>query len=266
MWKKMVWPTIRASLFLLFVSLIPGMGTADEGKGRTIAETMRSREKGFINFEARMRMVLISVSGKETERRLRVKTREVENDGDQTVAIFDAPADVKGTVFLTHTHIDTDDDQWLYLPSLKRVKRIAPNNKTAPFMGSEFSYEDLASTEVDKYTYDYVGDEDFEGKACFVLERMPKDTHSGYGKERVWVEKERYLALKIDYYSRKGEKLKTLVSNRFDQYLDEYWKAHEMRMENHFSGKSTVLYWDEFEFRGTFHDADFNPAGMERIR
>jgi outer membrane lipoprotein-sorting protein len=112
---------------------------ADTDHGLQIAKAMKEADRGFGNFTATMEMTLIDSGGKEALRRVRVKVLEVSDDGDKSLAIFDAPADVKGTVFLSHTHIANPDDQWLYLPSLKRVKRIAPANKTAPFMGSEFS-------------------------------------------------------------------------------------------------------------------------------
>jgi len=226
---------------------------------------MKAREKGFDNYTADMKMVLISVTGKETIRELHVMTREVEGDGDQSLAIFDSPADVKGTGFLTHTHISRDDDQWLYLPSLKRVKRISASNKTAPFMGSEFSYEDLTSYEVDNYTYKYIGDTKLDGVDCFLLDRYPVNEHSGYARQHVWVEKARYLALQSEFYNRKNEKLKTLHAGKFRQYLDRFWFAHEMKMQNHISGKSSVLHWQNYRFRQSLRAADFNPDGLKRV-
>lgn len=238
----------------------------DTSRGLEIARMMKERERGFENYTAEMNMVLISVSGKERVRRLRVKTREVKDDGDQSLAIFDAPGDVRGTAFLSHTHITRDDDQWLYLPSLKRVKRISPGNKTAPFMGSEFSYEDLGSVEVEKYTYIYVRDEVLNGADCFVIDRFPVDKHSGYSRQRVWVEKKRYLALKVDYFNRREEIHKTLFSSNFKLYMDRFWRAHDMRMQNHISRKSSVLYWQQFQFRQPLNPADFHPNSLKRIR
>ncbi len=239
---------------------------ADVQKGLEIAREMKARESGFGNYIADMKMVLISVAGKETVRQLHVRTREVANDGNQSLAIFDSPADVKGTGFLTHTHINRDDDQWLYLPSLKRVKRISPSNKTAPFMGSEFSYEDLTSYEVENYTYQYIGEEKLDGVDCYLLDRFPVNEYSGYSRQRVWVEKGRYLALKLDYYNKKNKKIKTLRSGKFSKYLEKYWFANEMKMQNHISGKSSILFWGNYRFRLPLRAADFNPGSLTRIR
>lgn len=255
-------------LLAIFLSLYFGHapGYADTDRGLEIARTMRERDRGFENFTADMEMTLIGASGKRSLRRLRVKVLEVANDGDKNLAIFDAPADVKGTAFLSHTHIRNPDDQWLYLPSLRRVKRIAPANKTAPFMGSEFSYEDLASPEVEKYTYKYIGDDTVAGQPAFLLERYPVDKHSGYNRQLVWVEQNRYIALKTVFYDRRGEKFKTLISKQFRLYLDRYWRATEMDMENHLSGKRTELRWLNYQFRQNISEQDFRPSSLQRIR
>ena len=239
---------------------------ADTDRGLQIARTMRERERGFDNFTADMEMVLISTSGKKSLRRLRVKVLEVLDDGDKNLAIFDAPADVKGAAFLSHTHIRKADDLWLYLPSLKRVKRIASANKTAPFMGSEFSYEDLASPEVEKYTYKYVGEGVAGSQPSFLLERYPEDKHSGYSRQLVWVEQDRYVALKIEFYDRRGEKFKTLVSSGFKQYLNRYWRPTDMDMENHRSAKRSVLRWSNYQFRQNVKAQDFEPSRLSRMR
>lgn len=239
---------------------------ADAERGLQIAKTMRERERGFDNFTADMEMVLISASGKTSLRRLGVRVLEVKDDGDKNLAIFDTPADVKGAAFLSHTHIRKADDQWIYLPSLKRVKRIASANKTAPFMGSEFSYEDLASPEVEKYTYKYVGEGTVGSQASFLLERYPVDKHSGYSRQLVWVERDRYIALKIEFYDRRGEKFKTLVSSGFKQYLGRYWRASDMDMENHRSGKRSVLRWSNYQFHQNIKARDFEPSRLPRIR
>lgn len=246
----------------------PSMSLAQStaARGLEIARTMKQRDRGFDNYTAELKMVLIDTAGKETLRRLRVKTLEVANDGDKSLAIFDAPADVKGTAFLTHTHLTEPDDQWLYLPALKRVKRIAPANKTAPFMGSEFAYEDLASQEVEKYAHDYLGDDNFDGQASFKLARFPVDPNSGYSRQVVWVDQQRYVALKTEFYDRRQEKLKTLVASDYQQYLGRYWRAGVMRMDNHQTGKSTVLYWMKYRFRQDLDEQDFLPSSLTRIR
>ena len=128
---------------------------ASPEKGLEIAIEADRRDKGFGDTTAQITMILMDKYGQSTERAIRNRTFEGDNQGDKSLVIFDSPGDVRGTAFLSNTKKADSDDQWLYLPALKRVKRIASSNKAGPFMGSEFSYEDIASQEVEKYTYNY---------------------------------------------------------------------------------------------------------------
>lgn len=214
-----------------------------------------------------MRMTLRNKHGQESLRLIRVRTLEVVDDGDKSLTIFDNPRDVKGTAFLTFSHKTGDDDQWLYLPALKRVKRISARNKSGSFMGSEFAYEDISSQEVEKYTYKWIRDETHEGLECFVFERYPVDKkNSGYTRQVVWLDKDEYRVLKIDFFDRKDSLLKTFTATDYHQYLDKYWRAYEMNMVNHQNGKSTRLEWSEFEFRVGLTDKDFNKNSLKRVR
>lgn len=174
-------------LALLMVTPLPQAATAEE-KGLAIAVEMDERDKGWVDQQASLVMVLRNKHGQESTRRIRVKSLEVEADGDKSLTIFDSPPDVKGTAFLSFSHALKADDQWLYLPALKRVKRISSANKSGPFMGSEFAYEDLASQEVEKYSYRWLRDELLEDRKTMVIERIPRYEHSGYTRQIVWVD------------------------------------------------------------------------------
>jgi len=255
---------ILAGLWLISLPALSAE-TPDE-KGLAIAREADRRDDGFGDFTAQMEMILRNRQGDESIRRLRISTLEVKGDGDKGLSVFDEPADVRGTALLTFTHKVGEDDQWLFLPALKRVKRIASSNKSGPFMGSEFAYEDVASQEVEKYTYRYLRDETLEGKPCFVLERIPVDKHSGYTRQHVWIDQVEYRPWKVDYYDRKGSLLKTLVWRGYHQYLNKYWRADEMFMQNHQNGKSTLLKWTKYHFRAGLKDSDFNEASLKRAR
>ena len=213
-----------------------------------------------------MKMILRNAQGNESVRELRSRFLEQENDGDKSLVIFDHPRDVKGTAFLTFSHIDGDDDQWLYLPALKRVKRISSSNKSGPFMGSEFAYEDLSSQEVAEYTYKFLREEDFNGEKTFVIERVPTHPKSGYTRQEVWIDQAEYRTLKVVYYDRKGDLLKTMIQSDFSQFLDRYWRPAKMTVENHQTGKSTELVWSEYQFQNGYTDNDFDRAGLARAR
>ncbi len=136
---------------LTIVLFLPPLPAASiEERGRQIAAEWDRRDTGWKNMTASLQMLLRNRHGQESTRQLRNKSLEMDGDGDKLLVMFDHPRDVKGTNFLSFTHVTGPDDQWLYLPALKRIKRIASNNKSGPFMGSEFAYEDLASQEVEK--------------------------------------------------------------------------------------------------------------------
>ena len=231
-----------------------------------IATEADNRDTGFGNYTSDIKMVLKNKQGQESVRVIRSKTLEVEGDGDKGLTIFDKPADVKGTALLSFTHKEGADDQWLYLPALKRVKRISSNNKSGPFMGSEFAYEDITSQEIEKYTYKYIRDDKFDGTDVFIFERYPVDKKSGYTRQIVWMDKAEYKERKIEYFDRKNAKLKTLVLNDYKQYENKYWRAHDMYMENHQTGKSTRLLQSNYKFNAGLSERDFNKNSLQRAR
>jgi outer membrane lipoprotein-sorting protein len=215
-----------------------------EVKGLDIAKEADRRDTGFEDFTADLLMILKNKHGQKSVRKIRGRTLEVIDDGDKGLTIFDNPRDVKGTAFLTFSHKKGDDDQWLYLPALKRVKRISSRNKSGSFMGSEFAYEDISSQEIDKYTYRWIRDEVLNNRECFVVERYPVDKkNSGYTRQVAWIDKQEYRQWKVEYYDRKNALLKTLTFKGYQIYLGKYWRADQMNMINHQNGKSTQLVW-----------------------
>lgn len=251
-----------------FLHIVAGTVLAEtsEQQGLAIAIEADKRTNGFGDFTADLKMILRNKQGEESTRQIRSRNLEVENDGDKILTIFDQPRDIKGTALLTFTHKIDSDDQWLYLPALKRVKRISSNNKSGPFMGSEFAYEDISSQEVEKYTYKYLHDESVDGEEMFVYERYPVDKKSGYKRQRVWLDKSEYRDRKIVYYDRKDSLLKTLTFSKYEQYLNKFWKAGGMNMINHQTGKSTKLIWTDFQFRTGLSDREFDRNSLKRAK
>ena len=238
--------------------------------GLEIVTEYKDRDQGFIDLTVDMEMILINSRGQESKRNLRAKFLEVNDDsiGEKRLLIFDNPRDVKGTVILTATAKTKSDDQWLYLPSVKRVKRITSNNKTGPFMGSEFSYEDLGSFELEKYTYKYIQKEKCElnDGQCYLVERFPLDKDSGYTRQIIWIDEEQYRLLKVEYYDRKDELLKTLNLSDYQQYNDKYWRAGSMVMDNIQTNKKTILNWSDYKFGVGISRNDFLPNRLSEFR
>ncbi len=252
-------------VILSFISNSAYALTAEE-KGLEIITELNKRDTGFADSKATLKMRLTNRAGDESIRLLKMKTLEVTGDGDKTLIIFSSPRDIKGTAFLSFTHALVADEQWLYLPALKRVKRISSSNKSGPFLGSEYAFEDLTSFEVAKYDYKYLRDEVVEGITCFVIELFPKYEHSGYTRQIVWVDQDRYIVIKVDYYDRKKSLLKTQLFKDYQQYLNQYWRAGEQLMTNFQNGKSTALLWENYQFGLGLTERDFDKNTLKRAR
>jgi outer membrane lipoprotein-sorting protein len=230
-------------------------------RGLGIAREADRRDSGWRSTVVDVRMTLANAHGQTSERRMRSAMLEVSDDGDRTLVVFDEPADVKGSAVLTYSHASDDDDQWLYLPAVRRVKRIASSNKAGPFMGSEFAFEDLASQEVERYTYRLVGEDTLDGLPAFVVERDPVDPKSGYTRQRVWYDQQHYRPLRIDYYDRKDALLKTLTYERYQAY-GAFWRARAQLMVNHQTGKRTRVEFGEFRVNAGLTPTDFEVARL----
>jgi hypothetical protein len=236
------WPLLLATALLSTTAL----AETPEEKGLRLAKEADARDAGFGDYVADMKMVLRNRAGDESVRQIRISILEVAGDGDKSLSLFDEPADVKGTAML---------------------KRIASRNKSGPFMGSEFAYEDLGSQEIEKYTYKHLGDEACgDGWQCWVIERTPAYEYSGYSRQVVWMEKDHYRLVKADFYDRKGDLLKTLDWSGYEEYAGRHWRPAKMFMQNHQTGKSTLLEWSNYRFKTGLDDGDFNKNALARLR
>ena len=255
-----------ALVFTLMACSFGSYAQSAEDKGLEIAKQRKLRDSGWGDSTGNMSMILRNAQGEEVERKIRLKSLEVMDDGDKGLTIFDQPLDVKGTAFLNFSHATEPDDQWMYLPKLRKVKRIRSRNKSGPFMGSEFSFEDMSSFEIEKYKFKYLRDETFKGQASFVLEQVPTDKNSGYTKQIVWVDKKHYRALKIEFYDRKSSLLKTLVNYEFKLYLNKYWRPLRVEMFNEQNAKSTDFVTHQLTFNTGLTARHFNKGTLKNVR
>ncbi len=251
---------IIIALILGSISIVTAQNP--EQKGLEIAQAANKADEGFGSLEVNLKMTLKNKNGQVSEREITNKILEQIEDGDKSLVAFNTPRDVKGTATLTFTHKVGSDDQWLYLPSIKRVKRISSSNKSGPFMGSEFAFEDLSSDEVEKYKYKFIEEKD----GFLVVEQDPIDPKSGYTRRVVsYNESKGYRVEKIEFYDRKNELLKTLVHSNYKQYNNKYWRSGTMVMTNHQNGKETTLLFSEYNFGIELSDEDFTENALKRI-
>ena len=261
---------IPAMALLLALGVTPAWAIDAEqealAKGLEIAQERKRRDMGWQDAEAAMVMLLRNRYGTTSEREMRVMTLEVQDDGDKSLIVFDTPRDINGTALLTYAHVVGADDQWLFMPALKRVKRIASKNKSGPFVGSDFAYEDMVSFEVSKFTHRFLRDETLEGIDYFVVEQVPLDGLSGYTRQVLWLDQEHLRVMRAEFYDKKSAVVKELVLSDYQQHLEHYWRAHQLQMKNMQTGSETTLTVNSMRFKTGLSDSDFSRSSLKRIR
>ncbi|WP_353777257.1 outer membrane lipoprotein-sorting protein [Winogradskyella sp. 3972H.M.0a.05] len=248
--------------FIIALSTALGINAQSaEERGLEVAKAAEQADLGFGSSTVNLKMILKNKNGQTSERLLTTKTLELTEDGDKSLIVFNSPKDVKGTSTLTFTHKVGSDDQWLFLPSIKRVKRISSNNKSGPFVGSEFAYEDLSSQEVEKYTYKFLE----EKGDLLIVEQDPVDPKSGYTRRIVTYNKNKgYRIEKAEFYDRKNALLKTLTYSDYKLYKNKFWRASTFTMVNHQSNKETILQFSDYDFDVALTDEDFTQVALKR--
>lgn len=252
-------------LLFIFTSFFNQAEVNVAEKGYAIAKKLDTRDLGFQDSSSELSMILKDTNGAESVRDLNVQTLENPNGGNKTLIKFTFPVDIQGTALLTHPKNAENDEQWLFLPVVKRVKRISSRNKSGAFMGSEFSFEDMTSKSIDDFNYRYITTEDCaSNRRCDVLERIPKDKHSGYSKQVIWVDLADTIVHKIEFYDRKKALYKVLTASDFKLYENKYWRAHNVEMVNVQTGKETTLAYKSFSFTTGLADSDFHRSVLQR--
>ena len=211
--------------------------------GEEVAKRAYEKISGYQSSISKTTMVLENAQGDKNIRKLEMKKLEGKN-GDRSLLIFLYPNDLKGTKLLNYEVIGGDDKQWLYLPTLKRVKRISSRNKSGSFMASEFSYEDISSQNYKNYTYP----EDAkiitkDGIEYFEVLRVSKDKHSGYSKQIIYVDTKENLARFGEYFDKQNRLLKKIS---FQNYvlLNGVYRVHKIVIKNVQNQKKSALTWD----------------------
>ncbi len=251
-------PAHAASLKELVAS-----GTPEE-KGKAIAVELGARNAGYKDLGGQVDMVLTDASGGEARRSfsLKVLERASATEGDKSLIVFDAPADVKGTAVLSHASPEGEDEQWLFLPSARRTKRISASNRTGAFAGSEFSFEDLTGNDARKYAWKYVGEEKCGDADCVTVEATPKDASSAYSKRVLHIDSKELRISSIDFFDRRGEKFKTLTYDEYKKLNDRFWRSQRWAMKNLQTGKGTTIRFVSMKLETGLTVADFAPGKL----
>ncbi len=228
-------PGVINKIFLLAtlmfsLGLLSSQNALAQRIGQEIMEKVYHNPSGD-DMQGDLTMTLINRQG---ERRVRELRQYIKDDGEveKRIMFFLSPADVKGTSFMNWSYTDgSDDDQWIYLPALKRIRRISSDGKSDYFMGSDFTYDDLGERHPDEDNHELTGEETIDGRECWVVESTPKESDYMYSKTVTWVMKDNLLGLKREFYDERGRHLKTLQIKDYDQ-IDGFWTILETEMKN----------------------------------
>jgi outer membrane lipoprotein-sorting protein len=263
-WKKEI-PAFLAAVLLM--TIVYAAQANEDNRGFEIAARSDRTDIGFGDSEVELQMVLRNAAGQESTRALRIATLEKPDEtvGDKSLVVFDTPRDIEGTALLSHAKILDPDDQWLYLPALKRVKRISSSNKSGPFVGSEFAFEDFTAIELNKFDYTYAGEVPCGDRTCDVLERTPRYENSGYTRQVSWVDQTDFQIRKVEFYDRRGDLLKVLELNDYRDY-NGFWRAHKLSMSNVQTNKQTDLIYGDYTFDTGLAENDFVKGRLSRLR
>ncbi|MDA3905021.1 MAG: outer membrane lipoprotein-sorting protein [Bacteroidales bacterium] len=211
--------------------------------GRQIIEKLYNRPTP-LNQTSTLTMTLINKSGETRVRTIKQNTKDF-GEVEKNIMFFITPADVKNTSFMNWTYSDDtkSDDQWIYLPALKKTKRISSESKSDYFMGSDFTYDDLGDRKIEDDTHKLLGKETVDGKECYIVESVSKDLDYMYSKTVTWVVKDHFIELKKEFYDEDGEKLKVQQIKEYGDFDGIYIKILE-EMVNVQDNHRTSLFFE----------------------
>lgn len=232
--------------------------------GRDIMVMVDERPNGE-DRKTLLHMVLINKRGRRRERTLLSYSKDYGKDSKQLM-YFQKPADVKGTGFLSWEYDDPkrDDDRWLYMPALRKVRRISGKSRNEYFMGTDFTYDDMGDRNVDEDEHKLIREEKIDGFDCWVVESIPKDKDDMYTKKVIWVRKDALVVIKVEYFDKDGLMKILRVSNIKKQ--DGFWTAFRMEMDNIQERHKTQMMMQEVHYNVGLKDNLFRVSTLERAK
>ena len=225
---------------------------------------MDRRSHGFEDFQAKLDMRIHDADGRVRVREMDVRGLESE-EGDRTIMVLRRPADLSGTAFLSVLQGEGRRAQWIYLPAARRRRRIGGSQTDDSFLGSHFTYGDMAPPSIAGFSYRWVRDEDVLGHSGAVVERCPSSCTQGAKRELLWIDTDRYLLHRVDYFDSDGVHDRTLLITGHE-LVDGFWRAMHMEMAEVEDGGKTVLDWSELRLGVGLRERDFDPARLGEVR
>ena len=210
-------------------------------------------------------MTLINKHGRERKRKVESFSRDYDKD-KKSVMIFKEPADVRDTIFLSWEYDDLgrDDDKWLYVPAMKKVRRISGATKREYFMGTDFTYDDMGNRKVDADRHRLLGEEKVMGFDCWQVESVPYDQDDIYTKLLLWVDKVSYVPVRIEFYDKDGL-LKVYTAEDLRRQ-DGIWFVFRAQMDNVSRSHKTIMETSNLRLNTGLKDELFRVATIQRGR
>ena len=247
--------------FVSFSLANPQSAPDDELKGRDIMLMSKDREKAKTS-SYKIEMTLINSRGSMRVREVSAYKKDY-GDDEKSVMVFLKPADVKGVGYLSisYNKAGKNDDRWLYMPSLKKSRRITGSSSGDDFMGTDFTYDDMSGHEVEDYEHTREKDENIGGKMCWSVTSVPK-VKSNYSKYISWIEKESRIPIKAEFYDKQGRLLKVMEVQSLKK-IDGFWTIEKVQMENVQKKHKTVIETRKIEYNKDVKDDLFRVSTLE---
>jgi hypothetical protein len=212
-------------------------------------------------------MIIKAKDGSETRRVMDQYSKDDARGNKRSVIVFQDPASVKGTRFLTMENSGKEDDRWIFLPSLGRVRRIAASEGSGSFMGTDFSYDDISSANrnADLDNHKLLREENLNGRSCYVIESVPKDSSYQYSRMIQWIDRETRVNYRVELYDKRSTHVKTLESMDFKDVQGRL-TAHLTRMSTLAAGTSTDLRSDIVKYDDPIPETVFTTTYLETGR
>jgi len=213
-------------------------------------------------------VTLIDKNGKTRNREIASYTMK-DGTTDKTVLVFKTPRDVAGISYLTYDYPDkadgstVDSDSWIYLPAMKKVRRVSGSSKDDDFQGTDFTYDDLGTRSLSKDNFAILGEEKVNGVDCWILEAKAKDPKAKVSRRVTWVDKKTYVVQKGEYYDKQNKLQKTLTCENIKQ-VKGYWTTQKMTMTNVQSNHKTVYEIKDLKYDEKVNESYFTVSALER--
>ena len=266
--------SLMSSFILIFCFVCSIAATAAELSALEVMQGVDDRYAGDSAI-AEYTMVLIDRRDRRRVRNLRIYSKDFGRDS-KALSYFESPADIRGTSYLNFDwdDPDRDDDSWLYLPSLQRVKRLATGDRSDSFLGSDFTYADINGFEIDWYDYRFITESEMvDGQDCWVIEVTPKpefrqraEDETGYSKMQTWIRKDNFVQARGQVWELRGNRVKFFTSSEIEQ-IDGVWTVKRLQVVTTRNGRqehASVLQLNDVQYNIDVPDEVFTTEYMQR--